>query len=39
MALAIRTGVPPHVWYNDTRAAVTAIKILEMIDRESRKRK
>jgi len=34
--LAVRTGVAPEAWLEDTRALVTAAEILAEADRKSR---
>jgi hypothetical protein len=36
VALAIRTGVPPDAWLEDTRALVTAVELFNEIDRKRR---
>jgi hypothetical protein len=33
VVLAIRTGVPADAWLEDTRALVTAVEILNEVDR------
>lgn len=38
MIVAIRTGVAPDVWLDDTRALVTAAQLLEDADRKARRR-